>query len=55
MGFDTMTGGERRGEDVMAALDHSEGATRLLIADVGRDEAWLSIHGEDAPTLEEWR
>lgn len=41
--------------EIMAAVDRSDATTRFLIADVGRDEAWLSMRFADAPTLDEWR
>lgn len=36
---------------VMAAVDASE----FVIADVGRDDAWLSVGESDAATLADWR
>ncbi len=39
----------------MAAIDRSGGAARLVIADVTRDDTWLSIPASEAPTLAEWR
>lgn len=40
---------------VMAAIDGSGDTTRFIIADVSRDESWLSIRKTEAPTLAEWR
>ncbi|MFB6194273.1 MAG: hypothetical protein ABEI75_04340 [Halobaculum sp.] len=36
--------------EVMAAVD----ATRLVIADVCRDDAWISVPERDAPVLADW-
>lgn len=36
--------------EVMAAVDASE----FVIADVGRDDAWLSVGERDAAVLSEW-
>ena len=41
--------------DVMASVDESTGATEFVIADVSRDDAWLSIRLRDAPGLDDWR
>ena len=40
---------------VMAAVDHSGAAVRLVIADVSRDDTWLTIPRSEAPMLREWR
>jgi hypothetical protein len=41
--------------EVMAAIDDSAGEERLVIADVSRDDAWVStLAGRSAP-LAEWR
>ncbi|WP_254538843.1 DUF7556 family protein [Halomarina litorea] len=37
--------------EVMAALDDADQTTQLLIADVTRDDAWLSITASDAPVI----
>lgn len=36
--------------EVMAAVD----ATQFVIADVCRDDAWVSISERDAPVLADW-
>ncbi|NUB91753.1 hypothetical protein HT576_12075 [Haloterrigena sp. SYSU A121-1] len=38
--------------DVVAAID---GQPHLVIADIGRDDVWLSMTEEDAASLDEWR
>jgi len=43
--------GRERGE-VMASVD--EAAAEFVIADLGCDEAWLSVETADAPVLENW-
>jgi hypothetical protein len=40
------------GTEVMAALDES--SSEFVIADVGRDDAWVSTCARDAVTLENW-
>ncbi|MFB6104542.1 MAG: hypothetical protein ABEJ57_05575 [Halobacteriaceae archaeon] len=39
------------GTDVMAALDQEN----LVIADLSREDAWLTIPATDAPDLTDWR
>ncbi len=41
--------------EVVAAVDHDERGPRLVIADITRDGAWLSMEESAAPTLENWR
>ena len=41
--------------EVMAALDDSGGVTRLIVADITADDAWLSILASEAPVLTDWR
>jgi len=41
--------------DVMASVDESTGTTEFVIADVSRDDAWVSIQLRDAPGLDDWR
>lgn len=38
-------------DDVMAALDQND----LVIADVSREDAWLSVPAAEAPELTDWR
>lgn len=44
--------GSKDGE-VMASVDGDEGD--YVIADITEDEAWLSMHADDAPALPAWR
>ena len=39
----------------MASVDEGTGATEFVIADVSRDDAWVSIRLRDAPGLDDWR
>ncbi len=39
---------------VMAALDDTGAALRFIIADITRDEAWLSMPASEAPVIEDW-
>ena len=42
-------------QDVMASVDSSPAGDEFIIADVGRDDAWLSVSATEATGLEEWR
>lgn len=41
--------------EVMAAVDDAGHESRLVLADVSRDESWLSVRELSAVTLDEWR
>jgi hypothetical protein len=43
------------GEEIMAAIDRSGDVSRLVIADVTRDDAWLSVCASEALALCKWR
>ncbi|MEE6210656.1 hypothetical protein U3A55_10870 [Salarchaeum sp. III] len=43
------------GADVMASIDDEGPEERLVIADVSRDDAWVTIDARDAAPLAEWR
>ncbi|WP_373189200.1 hypothetical protein [Halolamina sp.] len=38
------------GDDVMGSLDDAE----FVIADLGREDAWLSVEEGDAPIVADW-
>jgi hypothetical protein len=40
--------------DVMASIDSSASRPELVIADVSRENAWVSVDETDATVLEEW-
>jgi len=40
--------------DVMASIDGSASRPELVIADVSRENAWLSVDEQNATILEEW-
>jgi hypothetical protein len=40
--------------DVMASIDSSASRPELVIADVSRENAWLSVDERNATVLEEW-
>lgn len=40
---------------VMASIDEGGHEMRLVIADVSRDGAWVSIPADDAVDVEHWR
>lgn len=41
------------GGEVMAAIDDAGPTERLVLADVSRDDAWLSVGLEDAAALDD--
>lgn len=43
------------GTDVMASLDDEGPESRLVIADITCDEAWMSVTAADATALSAWR
>lgn len=44
-----------QGSDVMAAVDEGPGLPEFVIADVSRDDAWVSVQLDDATGLDDWR
>jgi hypothetical protein len=40
--------------EVMASIDASSSSPSYIIADISRDDAWLSVSEADAPVLAEW-
>ena len=40
--------------DIMASIDSSASRPELVIADVSRENAWVSVDETDATVLEEW-
>jgi hypothetical protein len=40
--------------EVMASVDSSPSGSEFIIADISRDEAWVSMRVEDAPSLRDW-
>jgi hypothetical protein len=40
--------------EVMASVDPSPAQPEFVIADVSRDDAWLSMPTAEAPSLREW-
>jgi len=43
------------GREIVAAVDEIDGMTRFVVADIARDDAWLSTPESDACSLDEWR
>ncbi|ELY89201.1 hypothetical protein C483_14670 [Natrialba hulunbeirensis JCM 10989] len=41
--------------DVVAAIDEIDGETQFIVADIARDDAWLSATPASAAELEQWR
>jgi hypothetical protein len=41
--------------EVMGAVDASSHCPEFVIADISRDDAWLSVDLDDAPSLVNWR
>jgi hypothetical protein len=52
---ETRSGHDAGASDVMAAVDADGSTAEFVIADVGRDDAWLSMPDAVAATLDEWR
>jgi hypothetical protein len=42
-------------EDVMASVDDDGDVERFVIADISRDDAWLSLPLAEAATLADWQ
>ena len=42
------------GDDVMASIDSDGANSRLVIADISEDDAWLSIREAASACLPEW-
>ena len=40
--------------EVMASVDPSPAQAEFVIADISRDDAWLSMPASEAPSLREW-
>jgi hypothetical protein len=40
--------------EVMASVDSNRSRSEFIIADISRDEAWLSMREADAPSLRDW-
>ncbi|EMA61441.1 hypothetical protein C469_07076 [Halorubrum lipolyticum DSM 21995] len=40
--------------DIMASIDSSSSRPELVIADLSRENAWVSVDETDATVLEEW-
>ncbi len=49
----TETGDDRR--EVVGAVDSADGTESYVIADITDEEAWVSIHADDAAALRTWR
>jgi hypothetical protein len=54
MATDVTTAGGQ-GSDVMASVDEGTGLPEFVIADISRDDAWVSIQLTDATGLDDWR
>ncbi|MDQ2056139.1 MULTISPECIES: hypothetical protein [Halobellus] len=40
--------------EVMASVDSTPAQSEFIIADISRDDAWLSMRVSEAPSLDEW-
>lgn len=47
------TGGDEASE-VMASIDTAATRPELVIADIAKEDAWISVREEEAPVLTEW-
>ena len=52
---DAVGTGSADGHEVVAAVDEADGEPRLVIADIARDDAWVSVSEGSAAVLEDWR
>jgi hypothetical protein len=43
------------GPEVMASVDHSSDGSQYVIADINREDAWLVMPHDRAPSLPDWR
>jgi hypothetical protein len=41
--------------EIMASIESSTRQRTFIIADITRDDAWLSMGAAEAPTLDDWR
>ncbi|WP_255169324.1 DUF7556 family protein [Natrononativus amylolyticus] len=39
---------------VVSSIDSDGHSEAYIIADIAADDAWLSMHADDAPTLSAW-
>lgn len=49
-----LPGPDLDGPEVMASVEESTARPELIIADISRDDAWLSVDEAEAPVLTEW-
>lgn len=55
MSVDATVSSDGSNAEVMASVDSSPARPTFIIADVTRDEAWISMGVDDAPALDDWR
>ena len=55
MTADATTAPDARSAEVMASVDPTPHGDELVIADIGCDDAWVSMSASVAPSLPEWR
>ncbi|MFB6112606.1 MAG: hypothetical protein ABEJ58_00725 [Halodesulfurarchaeum sp.] len=51
----TPVGSVDESPEVMASVERVGGEARLVIADISRDDAWVSADSGSTPDLEAWR
>lgn len=54
MAADASETDDDRGE-VVGAVDSADGTESYVIADITDEEAWVSVHADDAVLLRTWR
>ncbi|MFC4542551.1 hypothetical protein ACFO5R_11540 [Halosolutus amylolyticus] len=47
--------GEEDDPDVVAAIDEIDGRQHLVIADITRDDVWMTVPEAEALSADEWR
>ena len=54
MSYSPTRGSDESDAEVIASVDDADRSPTFIIADVSRDEAWVSVRESDAPILTEW-
>jgi hypothetical protein len=55
MATDATVVADASGAEVVASVDTRGASREYIIADITRDDAWLSVRADEAVVLSEWR
>lgn len=55
VGEDATCPPERRETDIVAAIDRTGRVSEYIIADISRDDAWVSVSEAEVLPLDTWR